>query len=312
MTGLLKTKIKKFLRKSPLGRVTLKLLRLLWRPLRRLFGRIDLLYLDVTHACNLRCITCHTDAGAPKQGELTLEEKKSVITQAKKMGAKAVPLCGSGEPLLYKDIRPLIDYITKLDMATVTFTNGICVTPETAEFLITRNVEVFFKLWSFEPAVVDRMVGVENAYEWADFSYTHNGISRSVRIPCGLKYLLDSAQKHNRRYLVKIELLITKINYTSIVEVVRFCEEMHLGLWLETILLSGRAVENYDDITLDSARYHALYCQLLKILGAKYMQRCRRRGCVVEKNPVVSADGEIGFCSCRTASVGNVRDLPLK
>jgi len=312
MTGLLKTRIKRFLQKSPLGRVTLRLLRLLWRPLRRLFGRIDLLYLDVTHACNLRCITCLTDAGAPKQGELTLEEKKSVITQAKKMGAGAVPLCGSGEPLLYKDICPLIDYITKLDMATVIFTNGICITPETAEFLITRNVEVFFKLWSFETAVIDRMVGVENAYEWADFSYTHNGTSRSVRIPCGLKYLLDSAQKHNRRNLVKIELLITKINYTSVAEVVRFCEEMHLGLWLETILLSGRAVENYDDITLDSARYHALYCQLLKIVGAKYLQRCRRKGCVVEKNPVVSADGEIGFCSGRTASVGNVRDLPLK
>lgn len=255
-----------------MGRVALKLLRLLWRPLRRLFGRIDLLYLDVTHACNLRCITCPTDAGVPKQGELTLEEKKWVITQAKKMGARAVPLCGSGEPLLYKDILPLIDYITKLDMATVIFTNGICVTPETAEFPITRNVEVFFKLWSFETAVVDRMVGVENAYEWADFSYTHNGISRSVRIPYGLKCLLDSAKKHDRRNLVKIELLITKINYTSVVEVVRFCKEMHLGLWLETVLLSGRAVENYSDITLDSARYHALYCQLLKIVGAKYMQ----------------------------------------
>ena len=179
------------------------------------------------------------------------------------MGAATVPLCGSGEPLLYKDIRPLIDYITKLDMAVVIFTNGTCITPETAEFLITRNVEVFFKLWSFEPAVVDRMVGVKNAYEWADFSYTHNGTSRSVRIPCGLKFLLDSAEKHNRRGLVKTEVLITKINYTSVVEVVRFCEEMHLGLWLETILLNGRAVENYDDIALDSAQYHALYYQLL-------------------------------------------------
>jgi MoaA/NifB/PqqE/SkfB family radical SAM enzyme len=312
MTGLLKTKIKKFLQKSPLGRVTFKLLRLLWHPLRRLFGRIDLLYLDVTHACNLRCITCPTDAGVPKQGELTLEEKKSIIMQAKKMGAKTVPLCGSGEPLLYKDILPLVDYITGLDMATVIFTNGTHVTPETAEFLITRNVEVCFKLWSFETAVIDRMVGVENAYEWTDFSYTYNGISRSVRIPCGLKYLLDSAEKHNRRYLVNIEVLITKINYTSVIEVVRFCKEMHLGLWLETILLSGRAVENYDEIALDGAQYQALYCQLLKIVGTKYLQQCRRKGCVVEKNPVVSDDGEMGFCSARTASIGNVRDLPLK
>jgi len=78
MTGLLKTKIKRSLLKSPLGRIILKLLRLSLHLLRRLFGRIDLLYLDVTHACNLRCITCPTDAGVPKQGELTLEEKRKL------------------------------------------------------------------------------------------------------------------------------------------------------------------------------------------------------------------------------------------
>jgi len=87
---------------------------------------------------------------------------------------------------------------------------------------------------------------------------------------------------------------------------------MRLGLWLETILLNGRAVENYDEIALDGAQYQALYCRLQKILGAKYLQQCRQKRCVVEKNPVVSDDGEIGFCSARTASIGNVRDRPLK
>jgi len=33
--------------------------------------------------------------------------------------------------------------------------------------------------------------------------------------------------------------------------------------------------------------------------------------CSIERNPVVWTNGEIGFCCCREAHIGNVRNVPL-
>lgn len=38
--------------------------------------RVRMLYLEVTHRCNARCITCYTGAGREKDDVLTLDEKK--------------------------------------------------------------------------------------------------------------------------------------------------------------------------------------------------------------------------------------------
>ncbi len=66
--------------------------------------KVRMLYLEVTHRCNARCIACYTKAGKEKPDVLTLEEKKSVIFQARALGAKTVSLSGSGEPLLYERV----------------------------------------------------------------------------------------------------------------------------------------------------------------------------------------------------------------
>jgi len=121
--------------------------------------RASRLYLEVTHRCNLRCIACYTTAGAEKPDALSLEERKSVVAQAARMGAKVVSLSGSGEPLLYGDLFPLVDYILNLGMRVVMFTNGTVVDAEVARSLIARDVVVYFQLPSLRPEVLDRVTG---------------------------------------------------------------------------------------------------------------------------------------------------------
>lgn len=274
--------------------------------------KVRMLYLEVTHRCNARCIACYTKAGKEKPDVLTLEEKKSVISQAKALGAKAVSLSGSGEPLMYDRLFDLIDHIRHLNMQAVIFTNGTLLDERTAERLIAGNVATYVKLYSLDPEVFDRMMGRPNAYTWTTHTYTRDGETRQVRIPGGLKLLLDAQSRAGVTGLVRTETLITRLNAATLGEVAGFCKELGLFLHLETPVFTGRAIENRAEIALDRAGYETLYRELLAILGSEYFAAHTAHPCPVEKNPVVWTNGDVGFCSSRPARVGNVRNASLE
>ena len=286
----------------------------LWRSLLcrlHLAHSADRLYLEVTHRCNLKCLGCYTGAGREKPDALSLQERKSVVRQARRMGARVVSLSGSGEPLLYEDLFPLIDFVRQLDMRVVMFTNGTRLTVPTAEFLISRGVVVYVQLPSLSPDVCDRMAGGRNCQQWADYSYRHDGTRGVVRLPAGLKNLLERCATKDRRDLVKLEALITRVNRASLPEVAAFSRQLGLGLHLETPIFHMRAIENYEQIALTEAEYAELYEKLVAILGAEYFQSHREQRCPVESNPAVWTNGDVAFCSSRGARVGNVREAPL-
>jgi MoaA/NifB/PqqE/SkfB family radical SAM enzyme len=272
-------------------------------------GGVKFLYLEVTHRCNLRCICCYTGAGSEKPDALMLAEQKSVVRQALRMGARTVSLSGSGEPMLYAHIRELIDYIRWLGMRVTIFTNGTTLDRETADWLISRRVETYFKLYSLAPAVFDRMVGRVNAYEWVDYDCGDDGM---FRIPAGLKYLLDAMQKAGEKEIVGVETVITRLNYSSLAEVARFAIASGAMLYIETPIFSGKAIDNYEAISLSGDEYRRLHKELAGIMGEEYFERHRSHPCSVERNPAVWTNGDIGFCSSRPGNIGNVRETPLK
>ncbi len=274
--------------------------------------RVRMLYLEVTHRCNARCITCYTKAGKEKEDVLTLDEKKSVVRQAKELGARVISLSGSGEPLLYPHLFDLIDFIRQLDMLVVIFTNGTVLDEKTAEFLIQKGVITYFKLFSLDPDTFDRMIGKERAYNWVPYSHGSGESTSHTHIPSGLKCLLQAQDLAKATDLVRIETLIAKTNCRTLPAVAQFCKDHNLMLHLETPVFAGRAVENYHDIALDSNACEALYRELVEILGQAYFDELRAHPCPVERNPVVWTNGDIGLCSSRSANIGNVRNVPLK
>lgn len=274
--------------------------------------KVRMLYLEVTHRCNARCITCYTGAGKEKDDALTLDEKKSVVQQARQLGARTVSVSGSGEPLLCPHLFELIDFIRLQDMQVVMFTNGTTIERTCAERLIRNHVITYFKLFSLDPDTFDRMMGVTSAYEWVPYSYRYGDSVRDVRLPSGLKCLLDAQEAAGATGLVKVESLITRLNHRTLPDVARLCHEMNLTLHLETPVFAGRAIRNYAEIALDRHEYERLYRELVAILEQEYFNELRAHPCPVERNPVVWTNGNIGLCSSRPAHVGNVRQASLK
>ena len=75
--------------------------------------------LEFTKKCNLRCLYCYSSAGEPVENELSLDELKSVIYQARELGARKIILLGGGEPLIYSGVRDIVDYINSLGLQQV-------------------------------------------------------------------------------------------------------------------------------------------------------------------------------------------------
>jgi putative heme d1 biosynthesis radical SAM protein NirJ2 len=86
---------------------------------------------NTTRACNLSCVHCYRDAGAPDAGELSTAEGKKLLDEIARAGFKIMVFSG-GEPLIRPDICELIAHARQLGLRPVLGTNGMLITPETA------------------------------------------------------------------------------------------------------------------------------------------------------------------------------------
>ena len=92
----------------------------------------------VTTKCNLKCSHCYAAKFA--DGELSLEEKFSVVRDAVQTGIKEINLTG-GEILLHKDGLKLINYIAEQGMDLNVFTNGTTLSEKVVKEYIKKLQE---------------------------------------------------------------------------------------------------------------------------------------------------------------------------
>lgn len=269
-----------------------------------------------TNKCNLNCIYCSTEAGEALKDELTLNERLDMINQAKNLGAKYVIIPGRGEPFLDREIFNLIDYIDRLGMKTSIVTNGTLITKEVAETLLKKNVTIIIKVNSFNPAIHDELIGRKDIIKWVEYTYsTNNGVKR-INIPYGLKCLLDAGFNKKRKDIfgippIMLEAVTTKINYRCIPEIAKFCKDNNISPFIESLIITGRALKNYSKLEPSIEQYKWTYRELCKILGIRFILQQKRTKCHLESNPIIDVNGDALLCFSRTCNIGNIRNKPL-
>jgi len=94
------------------------------------FGRVhDYLRMSLTERCNLRCFYCMPEEGIeirPKSHFMRLEEILEIASIFVDLGVKKIRLTG-GEPLIRKDIKEILEGLSKLPIEVGITTNGILV-----------------------------------------------------------------------------------------------------------------------------------------------------------------------------------------
>ena len=120
------------------------------------------LLLELTYKCPLKCAFCSNPTNLDDhEGELTTDEWKTVIRDARKMGAMQIGFSG-GEPTLRKDLEELVAEANELGYYTNLITSGIGLTRKRLENLKKaglRHIQLGFQ--SSDPKTAHWLAGVD-------------------------------------------------------------------------------------------------------------------------------------------------------
>jgi mycofactocin radical SAM maturase len=86
----------------------------------------NVVFWDVTYACNMRCSHCFSSAGKASTNELTTDEALDLIDELAKIKVFWIGF-GGGEPLLRNDFLKLLEYATEKKIQVTFSTNGFLI-----------------------------------------------------------------------------------------------------------------------------------------------------------------------------------------
>ena len=260
------------------------------------------LELELSRACNLRCIYCYAESGRPLENELSFSEIIDVVDQAITLGAKKIIVLGGGEPLAYPHLFDVIDHILEQGATSDLFTNGTLINKEVADKLYRRKIPVVIKQNSRKSDVQDFLAGKPGTFS---------------AIQKGMEYLF-AAGYPNENHRLGIQTIVCKQNYSELPDLWRWARHKGIIPYVETMTMQGRAKKNLDlEVSTDLIR--KLFEQLAKIdedeFGKTWTPRpplaasqCARH----EYSCTVTANGDINPCPGVNISVGNIRNNSLK
>lgn len=121
----------------------------------------------LTYRCVEKCIHCYID-DAPKfcaADELTLEEYKDILRQAREMGCVQILFTG-GEVLLRPDLCDIVAHAVKLGFIFNIYTTGVGLTDKVFDRLCAAKVNaISVSLYSGIAAEHDKITGVKGSFD---------------------------------------------------------------------------------------------------------------------------------------------------
>lgn len=266
-------------------------------------GRLLTMELELSKICNLRCIYCYAQADETHPDrELTLPEIKDAVIQARDLGARRIIVLGGGEPLLYKHIKEVLDFLHSSGLEIELFTNATRIDATMAEFMSERKVKPVVKLNSLNPRIQDNLAGKKGAAEM---------------IRQGMENLL-AAGYPDAGVPLGAQTVICAQNYQELPAMWTYLREKNIIPYFETLTDQGRACGN-PGLHVPRGELKPLFDDLSRIdreiFGYGWTAKppiaaftCRRHlfSCTV------TSTGEIFPCPGVTVSGGNMREKSLK
>lgn len=260
------------------------------------------LELELSRACNLRCIYCYASSGLPMENELSLPEILDVVDQAVALGARKIIILGGGEPLLYPYLIDVIDYILSKGVKADLFTSGTLITPSKARALYDRGVAVVVKMNSRRPDIQDFLAGHPGTFQ---------AIERGLEA-------LKAVGYPDEEHILGVETVICRQNYEELPQLWRWARKQGIIPYVEIMTWQGRAKE-HPDLEVSIQKTRTLFETLARIdaeeFGNKWIphpplaaSHCARH----EYSCTVIANGDIHPCPGVNLSVGNVREDTLE
>jgi radical SAM protein with 4Fe4S-binding SPASM domain len=252
-------------------------------------------------ACNFHCPYCYVTDPKDAPKELTADEIRDAIDQARELGALKIIMLG-GEPMLFPGLREMIGHITGKGMEVEIFTNGTNVTPEMARFFFEHGVKVVIKLNTFDEAIQAKLTGCKWAYNCI---HTALGNLLAAGYPTADKRIAAST-------------IICRQNIGELPDLWAWMRDRDIDPYVEMITPQGRSCRNHW-LDPDPAEVEELFRTISRLDREKYGRVWEPQPPLVGNKCVrnrftclVNAYGDVMPCVGITIPAGNIRERPLR
>lgn len=249
---------------------------------------------SITPACQSKCEFCYA-AKFHREGEqpLTVEEIRSVWTQAKSLGAFSAVVFG-GEPLLHPRFLDIMELLEPRKHIVTMTTNAIALTEDIVIEL--KRLGVFLiniSLNSLDPALNDRLRG---------YPGHHEKVMEAIQL----------CKAHGVDVFIPVA--TSKPLFEETLKIVDFAKTNGAGVTINLMCAMGRAEGQHEELFDEE-----FWLKLRKLYDANPGLRSDfdvnldlRIGCPAGFEKIhVAPHGDVTGCSMNPASFGNVRELPL-
>lgn len=263
-------------------------------------GHLLSMEIEFSLRCNFHCRYCYVDQDSAGKGNLSVEESREVILQARDLGARKIIILG-GEPMLYPQIREMLAFIRAQGLAAEMFTNGTNITPETARLLYDLGVRVVLKMNSFKEALQDELAGVPGAYRIIQAAFKN---LRAAGFPAAGHFMAVST-------------IICAQNLPEIVPMWQWLRDQKIEPYFEIMTPQGNARRN-NHLNVSLLALKDVFSRIAEIDRTRYGYdwdpqpplaggRCLRH----QYSCIVNAFGFVMPCVGVTIPVGNIRERKL-
>jgi len=256
--------------------------------------------IEFSRICNFRCSYCYVPEKQECKGELSRDEIKDVLLQAKELGAKKIIILG-GEPSIYPHLPEMLNFLNDHGLEIELFTNGTGVDAKLAKLLAELKVRVVLKLNSRNREIQDRLAGRGGAYDIIQTAFAN---------------LKDAGYPSDDLFLA-LSTVICQPNFDELVDMWKWVRDQKMEPYFEVITPQENALDNLW-LAVDSIKLKELFVELSRIDREQYGwdwepqpplvgNRCMRH----QVSCLVTATGDVTPCVGVTIPLDNIRNNKL-
>lgn len=268
--------------------------------------------LDFTRGCNMNCIHCFADAHTVMPGELTTEQYKDVLDQAKAWAPLSRVSWGlGGEALTRRDIFELLEYGKALGYPQVLTTNGLLVTEEVARKIAATEARVSISIDGATDETHEKLRLIPGSLQKAI-----RGIKRlkAAGAHVGANVTLTKHNVHELPQLLQLakDLELDHLSLGNIMPFGRALANPELILEEEELAFVMKTAQEHNDMPMPVSAFDGtleLVFNARKVLEAgRFQPKVTSAG---RGKVVVRPDGEVWPCQLLPMPAGNVKEQPL-
>jgi len=202
--------------------------------------------IEITNECCMSCIHCSSGAAKKLENELSLDEIKELLAQAKGLGACIFTISG-GEPLLRNDLKEIIgcarekNFQIRLQTSgTYNFGNGFVSIPDS-----------FLDFYATDLNFGDKIV-----YSVHGLGSTHE---RITKVKGSFRLVMESIKKGvSNDVFTEVHTVVNALNYKEIPKIASDLEKIGVNSWHILRLVPQGRCEKHPELIMDAKEFKTL------------------------------------------------------